>query len=41
MADNEILHEKLSVNAGRVARTLYNRDVLANQYLEEIKLLEK
>ena len=41
MADDEILHEKLSVNAGRVARTLFNRDVLANQYLEEIKLLLK
>lgn len=41
LVDDEILHEKLSVNAERVARTLFNRDLLANQYLEEIKLLLK
>ena len=41
LVDDEILHEKLSVNAERVARTIFNRDLLANQYLEEIKLLVK
>lgn len=41
IADDKILHEKLSANAERVAKTLFNGDLLANQYLEEIKLLVK
>ncbi len=41
ITDDATLHEKLSVNAERVAKTLFNRDLLANLYLEEIKLLVK
>lgn len=41
IADSEISHHQLSVNAERVAKTIFNRDLLAQQYLDEINLLIK
>lgn len=41
MADNDKKHRQISVNAERVAQTLFNRDILANQYLREIRSLLK
>ena len=41
MADDESLHQQMAINAKRVAETIFNRDVLAAQYLEEIKILFK
>lgn len=41
IADSELLQNDLSLNAERVAKTMFNRDVLANRYLEEIKALVK
>jgi len=41
VADNDTLHQNISGNAERVAKTLFNRDHLANYYLQEIKALIK
>ena len=41
IADDDIKHHQMAINAERVAQTLFNRDTLANQYLDEIKLLIK
>jgi glycosyltransferase involved in cell wall biosynthesis len=41
IADDDILHETISANASRVAKTLFNRDLLANYYLQEIQSLIK
>ena len=41
IADNDLLRNELSVNAERVAKTLFNRDILANLYLKEINVLIK
>jgi glycosyltransferase involved in cell wall biosynthesis len=41
IADDDKLHLKIAGNAERVAKTLFNRDLLANYYLDEIKLLIK
>lgn len=41
IADDDKKHEQMVINAERVAQTLFNRDTLANQYLDEIKSLIK
>ena len=41
LADDDKKHRQISANAERVAQTLFNRDLLANQYLTEIRSLLK
>jgi glycosyltransferase involved in cell wall biosynthesis len=41
LADNDSLHNTISHNAERVAKTLFNRDTLANYYIQEIQSLTK
>ena len=41
LADNDTLQLKMAGNASRVAKTLFNRDLLANNYLAAIKTLVK
>jgi glycosyltransferase involved in cell wall biosynthesis len=37
MADNNFLHQQMKKNALRLAQTTFNRDILAKEYIDELK----
>jgi glycosyltransferase involved in cell wall biosynthesis len=39
MADNNFLHQQMKKNALRLAQTTFNRDILAKEYIDELKVL--